>query len=149
MKMHNPPHPGEVLRELCLQPLGLTVTEAAAARALAQRWRSVCRSPSAPLRRAGSASSSTTIWRRQRPSAGRFASRSSRLLDSPFRLRASSSAAAGEGDLGGLTTYLATPNDKLAQRRGRWPLQRWAGPHGSERHSCRKATASCGKWPLV
>lgn len=32
MKMHNPPHPGEVLRELCLEPLGLTVT--AAARAL-------------------------------------------------------------------------------------------------------------------
>ena len=31
MKMHNPPHPGEVLRELCLKPLGLTVTEAASA----------------------------------------------------------------------------------------------------------------------
>jgi addiction module HigA family antidote len=31
MKMHNPPHPGEVLRELCLDPLGLTVTQAAAA----------------------------------------------------------------------------------------------------------------------
>ena len=29
MKMHNPPHPGEVLRELCLQPLGLSVTDAA------------------------------------------------------------------------------------------------------------------------
>ena len=29
MKMHNPPHPGEVLRELCFDPLGLTVTEAA------------------------------------------------------------------------------------------------------------------------
>ena len=29
MKMYNPPHPGEVLRELCLAPLGLTVTEAA------------------------------------------------------------------------------------------------------------------------
>ena len=27
MKMHNPPHPGEVLRELCLKPLGLTVTQ--------------------------------------------------------------------------------------------------------------------------
>lgn len=27
--MHNPPHPGEVIRELCLQPLGLSVTEAA------------------------------------------------------------------------------------------------------------------------
>lgn len=31
MKMHNPPHPGEILRELCLAPLGLTVTEAARA----------------------------------------------------------------------------------------------------------------------
>lgn len=29
MLMHNPPHPGEVLRQLCLDPLGLTVTEAA------------------------------------------------------------------------------------------------------------------------
>lgn len=29
MKMHNPPHPGEIIRELCLEPLGLTVTEAA------------------------------------------------------------------------------------------------------------------------
>lgn len=31
MKMHDPPHPGEVLRTLCLEPLGLTVTEAARA----------------------------------------------------------------------------------------------------------------------
>ena len=31
MKMHDPPHPGEVLRTLCLEPLGLTVTEAAEA----------------------------------------------------------------------------------------------------------------------
>ena len=31
MKMHNPPHPGEVLRDLCVKPLGLTVTQAAAA----------------------------------------------------------------------------------------------------------------------
>ena len=31
MRMHNPPHPGEVLRELCLEPLGLSVTDAAAA----------------------------------------------------------------------------------------------------------------------
>jgi addiction module HigA family antidote len=29
--MHNPPHPGEILRELCLEPLRLTVTDAAAA----------------------------------------------------------------------------------------------------------------------
>jgi antitoxin HigA-1 len=29
IKMHNPPHPGEILREFCLDPLGLTVTQAA------------------------------------------------------------------------------------------------------------------------
>ena len=27
--MHNPPHPGKVVRELCLAPLGVTITEAA------------------------------------------------------------------------------------------------------------------------
>ena len=31
MKMHNPPHPGEVLQELCLKPVSLTVTKAAQA----------------------------------------------------------------------------------------------------------------------
>lgn len=31
MLMHNPPHPGEILRELCLEPLGLSVTAAAEA----------------------------------------------------------------------------------------------------------------------
>ena len=31
MKMHNPSHPGEVLRELCLEPLDLSVTRAAEA----------------------------------------------------------------------------------------------------------------------
>ncbi len=29
LRMHRPPHPGEVLRELCLIPLQLSVTEAA------------------------------------------------------------------------------------------------------------------------
>ena len=29
MLMHNPPHPGEVIKELCLEPLGLSVTAAA------------------------------------------------------------------------------------------------------------------------
>ena len=28
--IHNPPHPGEIIRELCLEPLGLSVTDAAA-----------------------------------------------------------------------------------------------------------------------
>jgi antitoxin HigA-1 len=31
MRMHNPPHPGELVREECLVPLGLTVTAAAQA----------------------------------------------------------------------------------------------------------------------
>jgi addiction module HigA family antidote len=30
MAMHNPAHPGEIIREECLVPLGLTVTAAAA-----------------------------------------------------------------------------------------------------------------------
>ena len=29
MAMKNPPHPGEIIRDLCITPLGLTVTQAA------------------------------------------------------------------------------------------------------------------------
>ena len=29
--MHNPPHPGEVIREFCVEPLNLTITELAEA----------------------------------------------------------------------------------------------------------------------
>lgn len=31
MQMYNPPHPGEIIKELCLEPLGITVTRAAEA----------------------------------------------------------------------------------------------------------------------
>lgn len=31
MRMHNPPHPGEIIKSLCLEPLGITVTRAAGA----------------------------------------------------------------------------------------------------------------------
>ena len=31
MQMYNPPHPGEIIKELCLEPLGITVTKAAEA----------------------------------------------------------------------------------------------------------------------
>lgn len=31
MLMHNPPHPGEVIKELCLEPLEISVTSAAKA----------------------------------------------------------------------------------------------------------------------
>ncbi len=31
MQMFNPPHPGEIIKELCLEPLGVSVTAAAKA----------------------------------------------------------------------------------------------------------------------
>ncbi|MFW5811146.1 MAG: HigA family addiction module antitoxin [Thermodesulfobacteriota bacterium] len=31
MAMHNPPHPAEIIREFCVEPLNLSVTEAAGA----------------------------------------------------------------------------------------------------------------------
>jgi addiction module HigA family antidote len=37
MKMHDPPHPGEVIKSLCLEPLGLTVTAAARALGVSRR----------------------------------------------------------------------------------------------------------------
>ena len=37
MKMHNPPHPGEILRELCLKPLEITVTDAAKALGISRK----------------------------------------------------------------------------------------------------------------
>jgi len=37
LHMHNPPHPGEVIRELCLEPLGITVTAAAKALGIARK----------------------------------------------------------------------------------------------------------------
>ena len=36
MPMKNPPHPGRSIRDACLQPLGLTVTEAAKALGVAR-----------------------------------------------------------------------------------------------------------------
>ena len=39
LRMHNPPHPGELIRELCLEPLGLSVT--AAAKALGEARKSL------------------------------------------------------------------------------------------------------------
>lgn len=31
MRIHNPPHPGKIIKEMCLEPLGLTVTDTAKA----------------------------------------------------------------------------------------------------------------------
>jgi addiction module HigA family antidote len=35
--MHNPPHPGEVIRELCIKPLGITITDAAKALGISRK----------------------------------------------------------------------------------------------------------------
>ncbi len=37
MKMHRPAHPGEVLRDMYIEPLGLTVTETAKALAITRK----------------------------------------------------------------------------------------------------------------
>ena len=37
MRMHNPPHPGEIIREFCIDPLDLTVTETAEALGVARK----------------------------------------------------------------------------------------------------------------
>jgi addiction module HigA family antidote len=40
MQMHNPPHPGEVIREFCLEPLGMSVTDTAKGLDVARKSRS-------------------------------------------------------------------------------------------------------------
>ena len=37
MLMHNPPHPGEIIKELCLEPLGISVTDAAEALGISRK----------------------------------------------------------------------------------------------------------------
>jgi len=37
MRMHNPPHPGEIIKQLCLEPLGVSVTEAAQALGISRK----------------------------------------------------------------------------------------------------------------
>ena len=37
MRMHNPPHPGEIIKSLCLDPLGLTVTQAVEALGISRK----------------------------------------------------------------------------------------------------------------
>lgn len=37
MNMHNPPHPGEIIKSLCLEPLGVSVTEAAKALGISRK----------------------------------------------------------------------------------------------------------------
>lgn len=37
MQMKNPPHPGEIIKDLCITPLGLTVTQAAEGLGIARK----------------------------------------------------------------------------------------------------------------
>lgn len=70
-KMHNPPHPGEVLRELCLEPLGLSVTDAAKALGVSRKTLSTvlnCRagiSPEMAVRLSIAFDSSAESWLNQ------------------------------------------------------------------------------------
>jgi addiction module HigA family antidote len=66
--MHNPAHPGEVIRELCLVPLGLSVTEAARALGVTRKALSELLngrtgvSPSMALRVAKAFDTSPEVW---------------------------------------------------------------------------------------
>jgi len=48
-KMHNPSHPGEILRELYLKPMGVTITEAAEALAVTRKHVSAIVNGRAPV----------------------------------------------------------------------------------------------------
>lgn len=37
MIMHNPPHPGEILKSLCIEPLGLSIKEASEALGISRK----------------------------------------------------------------------------------------------------------------
>ncbi len=37
MAIHNPPHPGEIIKHFCLEPLGLSITEAAKALGISRK----------------------------------------------------------------------------------------------------------------
>ncbi len=49
MRMHNPVHPGEILRELYLKPLGITITQAAAALGVTRKHVSAIVNSRAPV----------------------------------------------------------------------------------------------------
>lgn len=71
MKMYNPPHPGEVLRELCFEPLGLSVTQAAEALGVSRKTLSAilnCRagiSPEMAIRLSKAFGTSAESWMSQ------------------------------------------------------------------------------------
>lgn len=49
MRMHNPPHPGEIIRSLCLEPLGVSITEAARALGVSRKTLSAIVNGRAPI----------------------------------------------------------------------------------------------------
>lgn len=49
MRMHNPPHPGEIIRSLCLEPLGVSITEAAEALGVSRKTLSAIVNGRAPV----------------------------------------------------------------------------------------------------
>jgi antitoxin HigA-1 len=49
MRMHSPAHPGEVLRELYLEPLGITITQAATALGVTRKHVSAIVNARAPV----------------------------------------------------------------------------------------------------
>ena len=69
--MHNPPHPGEVIKELCLEPLGLSVTDAAKALGVSRKTLSALLngrsgiSPEMALRLAKAFDTSAESWLNQ------------------------------------------------------------------------------------
>jgi antitoxin HigA-1 len=71
MRMHNPPHPGEVIKSLCLEPLGITVTQAAEALGVSRKTLSAilnCRagiSPEMAVRLSIAFSTTAESWMNQ------------------------------------------------------------------------------------
>ena len=70
LTMNNPPHPGEIIREECLKPLGLTVTAAATGLGITRKALSELLnghtglSPEMAIRLAKAFGSSTETWLR-------------------------------------------------------------------------------------
>lgn len=69
--MHSPPHPGEIIKELCLEPLGLSVTDAAKALGVSRKTLSAIMngrsgiSPEMALRLAKAFDTSPESWLNQ------------------------------------------------------------------------------------
>lgn len=67
-KMHNPAHPGEILRELYLGPMGLTITEAAEALGVSRKHLSAIANghvpvtPDMAMRLAGAFATEPELW---------------------------------------------------------------------------------------